>query len=582
MKPKILLLILATVVVTASATWFIARRVPERKAEVPGNRQVLYYQSAMHPWIKSDKPGKCTVCGMDLVAVYEGDHGFDMAGGMVTLSSNSINVLNVQTAEVKRRPLVRSLRVAGTIESDDTRQRILSAYIDGRIEKLYVNYVGAEVREGEPLATFYSPMLLTAEREFLALTKQATAVGVNAPAQEHERMIAAAAQRLKLLGLTEKQIVALRQQGDVSNRTEILAPISGTVVARSVYEGQYVKEGDRLFELADFSTMWFQFDAYERDLAWLRVGQAVEVTTPSMPERVFAAKISFIDPNINDTTRSAKVRVEIPNPLIESNAVTRRDLLRRLYAEGVAHVDTPEVLTTPRSAVLSSGKNPLAYVDKGSGAYEQRKVKLGRVGDEYWEVLDGLSDGERVVTTGNLLIDAQAQLAESAHGEGGHGESTPAALLPALNIEQQKVVQEVLSVASALAAALAADNFSAFNQHAPKLHTLAPALSKTFAESPDWAAFIGKIESTAHLPTAANLAEARKSFLPFSMATVELAKRLRAQETGFRSWKIYVCPMVNTGIPGASKDGYWIQAESPLRNPYFGSQMIDCGREVTP
>jgi Cu(I)/Ag(I) efflux system membrane fusion protein len=218
---------------------------------------------------------------------------------------------------------------------------------------------------------------------------------------------------LKLLGLTDSQITALRENGEARAFTEILAPMSGTVVARHAYEGQYVKAGDSLFEIGDFDTMWFVFAAYERDLAWLRAGQMVAVTTPSVPGKMFHAAITFIDPNLDEASRSAKVRVEISNPVITTNGPAHRELLHRLFAEGAVTVDTPETLAVPRAAVLSPGGAPRVFVDLGDGHFEERAVQLGRNGDEFFEVLDGLSVGEKVVTAGNVLIDAEAQLAHN-------------------------------------------------------------------------------------------------------------------------------------------------------------------------
>ena len=375
---------------------------------------MLYYQSPMHPWIKSDKPGKCPICGMDLVPVYENGESTNTGFGL-KLNSDSVNVANVQTAPVERRQIVRSLRVAGAIEEDDTRHRLLSAYADGRIDTLFVNHLGAEVKAGEPLATYYSPDLITAEREFIALAQQKTNGDDATFAKEHERMMADAAQKLKLLGLMESQIQTLLEKGEADFHTDILAPMTGTVVARHAYEGQYVKAGDSLFEIADFSKMWFMFNAYERDLAWLKPGQAVDVTTPSVPGKIFHATVTFIDPKLNTAARSTKVRVEIPNPLVESDGVARRELLRGPYAEGVVHLDAPDVLAVPRNAVLSARIAAGRLCGLGNGYYEQRKVKLGRVGDEFVEVLDGLKEGDKVVTSGDLLIDAEAQISQSAN-----------------------------------------------------------------------------------------------------------------------------------------------------------------------
>lgn len=420
MNAKIPLAILATAVLAGAGGWFAAghfsgahNHAPVAKSDSAG-RKVLYYQSAMHPWVKADKPGKCTVCGMDLVPVYEGQKGYELAAGTVSLGSNAIQAVHVQTAEARLRPLVRTLRVAGTIDDNDAKHRRLSAYVEGRIEKLHVNYIGAEVKEGEPLATFYSPMLLNAEREYSLLFRQSQAANSYALTAEHKRLLAAAEQRLSRYGLTAAQIAKLPLKAETNHLSEILAPMGGTVITREIYEGQFVKQGDRLFELADFFTMWFQFDLYERDFAWVRAGQEVEITVPSVPGKKFNATITFIDPNLNDMTRSARVRVELQNPLLTVQGKARRELLHKTYAEAVVSLDTPEVLTLPRSAVLHTGDRAVVYVDKGGGAYEQRRVKLGRAGDEHWEILDGVKPGERVVTTGNLLIDGQAQLNSQA------------------------------------------------------------------------------------------------------------------------------------------------------------------------
>jgi Cu(I)/Ag(I) efflux system membrane fusion protein len=433
MNAKLFLAFLAVAALAGAGGWFAANHFrgahdhgPAAKSE-PSGRKVLYYQSSMHPWVKSDKPGKCTVCGMDLVPVYAGQKGYELAAGTVSLGSNAIQAIHLQVVEAKKRPLVRTLRVAGTIDDNDAKHRRLSAYVEGRIEKLHVNFIGAEVKEGEPLATFYSPMLLNTEREYALLFRQSQAAHSAALTAEHKRLMAAAEQRLTRYGLTPAQIAKLPFKAETNHLSEILAPMSGTVVTREIYEGQFVKEGDKLFELADFFTMWFQFDLYERDFAWVRVGQEVEITVPSVPGKQFNATVSFIDPNLNDMTRSARVRVELQNPLITVQGKARRELLHKTYAEAVVKLDTPEVLALPRSAVLHTGDRAVVYVDKGGGAYEQRRVKLGRAGDEQWEILDGVKEGERIVTTSNLLIDGQAQLNSQATEAGS---PTPSAAAP--------------------------------------------------------------------------------------------------------------------------------------------------------
>ena len=575
MKTTSLFTFLLIAALAGGAGWFAAKHWPEKTAASDG-RKILYYQSAMHPWIKSDQPGRCTICGMALVPVFEGEKGFEAGAGLVTLGSNVIQVIHVQSDEVKRRPLHRTLRVAGVIDDNDSAHRRLSAYAEGRIEKLHVNFVGAEVVAGQPLATLYSPALLAVESEYLTVLKQ-PAAATPLLREEHERMLQSAAQRLIRLGYSEVQITALAKKNSGDARTEILAPMSGTVLERKVYEGQYVKEGDVLFEIADFSKMWFRFDAYERDLGWLKPGQPVEITTPALPGKTFSAPIVFIDPNLNDMTRSAKVRVELENPLVERDGQKRRELFHRLFADGAVKLEIPEVLAVPRSAVLSPGAQAVAYVDKGGGTYEQRPLKLGRLGDDAWEVLAGLSAGERVVTTGNMLIDAQAQLNQSANPA-----SAPLTSTNVLGEAQRKGVSEFLAAVSGLGASLAADKLEAFNQQAVPFHTNTPVLLDSLAQEKAWQPVLQKIEAASHLEKAGTLAVARKEFLPLSLAAADLAKTLRVQESAFRTLKIFQCPMTDKAIPGAAKISFWIQLDGPLQNPFFGSEMLDCGTEVKP
>ncbi|MEK7780736.1 MAG: efflux RND transporter periplasmic adaptor subunit, partial [Verrucomicrobiota bacterium] len=227
--------------IIATASLLLTGCGKSKPADPKSERKVLYYQSAMHPWIKSDKPGRCTVCGMELTPIYEGESGIDAGGDMISLSASSIRVLNVQTMEVKTQALTKTLTVAGTIDDDDAKHRVLSAYIPGRIEKLHVAYVGAEVKAGEPLAEFYSPMLLQTEREYRAIASST-----------NSDLRAAVASRLRQVGLTPEQIEALPTKPADAITSQILAPISGTVTDKSIYAGQYVQEGEKLFEIADF------------------------------------------------------------------------------------------------------------------------------------------------------------------------------------------------------------------------------------------------------------------------------------------------------------------------------------------
>ena len=355
-------------------------------------------QCPMHPWVMSEQPGQCTVCGMNLVAAHDGRTGFGHAArGIVLLQPGSVNAIGVQTAEVRKQPLARTLRVAGMIGEDESRHGIITAPVEGRIDGLAMSCEGEKMTHRQPLLTMFSRALLAAADDYkVALTQE--------PADVEK-----AKNRLLQMGLVHEQIASIPTRQADHIHFGILAPLSGTIVKTYVAEGQYVREGEKLFEIADFRKVWFMFTAYEADLPFIQVGQVVEITAPSSPGPATKARVAFISPNLDDMTRSARVRVVLENP--------DGRFKNKTFAQGVVMIDAPEVLAIPRSAVLAPGDTPRVYVEKASGVYQQRPVSLGRAGDACWEVLEGVQEGERVVLAGNMLIDAQAQLDAMTMGQ---------------------------------------------------------------------------------------------------------------------------------------------------------------------
>lgn len=513
---------------------FAARlALPAFAAEAPRT-----YACSMHPWIKSDHPGKCTICGMDLALTSAA--AADAPAGVVALSPSVLSTIGVETSTVARQPLTRTLRVTGRIDDDDTRHRILSARVPGRVEKLHVNFIGAPVAAGAPLATIYSPEILTAQRVYLERLKSGEAAFAAT-----ER--ATSRERLLELGLTEADVVALEKGLQPSATIVVRAPEAGTVVAKSVYEGQYVKTDDRLFEIGDFSRMWFVFDAYPQDIPWLHIGQTVEITTRAVPGETITAPIEFIDPNFDEARQTTRVRAVLPNPHYSVGGESH-SLPHRVLAEGRVLVESPAVLAAPRSAILDRGTGPLAFVDRGGGQFEQRTLRLGRRGDGLAEILSGLSEGEKVVTNGALLIDAQAQLAAASASS-----PAPGATAAMAHAENPALVPLATAAVEA-ATALAADDFARYQKAFPTL----TAAAKEFPDLPK-------------LELGANLKAARTSFEPWSTQVADLLKPHRAA----LGLKVFQCPM--TPVLGK---GRWVQRAQPLKNPFFGSAMADCGEEV--
>ena len=529
MKPAHLII----AAVAAACGWFGAIAFRSAPVVVAGEK-VLYYQSPMHPWVKSDMPGQCTVCGMGLVPIYEGGANFDNAErGIVMLPQGSPNVVGVQTAEVKMQALVRTLRVAGMIGEDESRHGVISAPVEGRIDGLAMNHEGQQITRRQPLATMFSRTLLGAANEY----KLALAQGEQA-AEPIKR-------RLVQYGLVWEQIktIPLRQPDDLY--FGILAPMTGTIVKTYVAEGQYVKEGERLFEIADFTTMWFMFPVYEQDLPLIQVGQFVNVKTPSLPGEMMKARIASISPNLNEMTHAADVRVVLENP--------QRRIKNKTYAEGIVEIGAPEVIAIPRSAVLWPGKTPRVFVEKAAGSYQQRNVKLGRAGDVLWEVLEGLKEGERVVTSGNMLMDSQAQLDAMAVGNSENHSAPDEAVAIAETVD-------FLKAAGALTAALSNDDLAGANAAIAKL-PLPPS---------------GRIKAAAP-SSCADLKALRKVFLPWSQEVAALALKTKMPEL-----RVFRCAMTGQLWKGAPAAAEWIQFSGETRNPYWGGEMPECGTEVKP
>jgi Cu(I)/Ag(I) efflux system membrane fusion protein len=318
---------------------------------------------------------------------------------VIQLSEEAAALANIQTTLVAYRRPSKEIRLYGTIKASERRLNSLVAHVGGRIETLMLNYAGESVREGQHIASIYSPDLLNAQQELLEAKKLES----SQPA-----LLSAARNKLRLWKIDDRQIEEIEQSGKASPTISIPASATGTVVRKRVEQGDYVSPGGILFDIADLSAVWAVFDAYETDLPYLKNGMMVEYTLQSLPGRTFSGQISFIDPVIDKTTRTAKVRVETPNHRLE--------LKPEMYANGIVRSslgsDSEEIII-PRSSILWTGKRSIVYIKEGGEGlptFSLREVELGVcLGDEY-VVVDGLWEGEEIVTNGAFVIDASAQL----------------------------------------------------------------------------------------------------------------------------------------------------------------------------
>jgi Cu(I)/Ag(I) efflux system membrane fusion protein len=566
----------------------------------------------------STEPGRCPVCAMELVEATGGGGG---DGISVTIESSARRLVGIQTATSKMGEVNRTIRTIGSIDFDESRLSTISAYIDGRLEELYADYVGVEVNEGDDLALIYSPKLYSAQTEYVTSldSKSVGRFSINSP-----NMQAMARENLSELGMTTEQIDDLRASRKPQSRIRIKSPQTGTVLEKAAVEGDYVKTGQKIYRIADLTSVWMMLDLFPDDAASVRFGQQVEAEIQSMPGEVFTGRVAFIDPTVNPTTRTVRVRVEVMNydgklrpgdyatarisvPAIPADMVYDPALAGKFISPmhpqvirdepgdcplcGMDLIPTtqlgysPEpvtaqrVVTVPRDSVLLTGQHGVIYVETEPGRFEIRRVTVGAMNDDDAIIVEGMSAGETVATNGNFLIDSQMQLAgnPSLMDPSKAPSYSPGPLeLPKrepvmLAGESGKNFDRAYDAYFEIQCAMAAD------QTPPPvaLNTLLDSLNKLemLPDVPDDAQsqFASARRGASRMD--GSLETAREAYRSVSHAMLRAATMARGPKTA-KQLTHYYCPMV----PGGGGD--WMQPGGELQNPYWGSEMLTCGEVV--
>jgi len=564
---------------------------------------------SMHPQIQQSEPGDCPICGMDLIPLIEEGTG-DLGPREMRMSEASKALADIQTTLVTRQYPEAEIRLVGKLNYDETLVKSLTARFPARIDELFVNFKGISVVKGDHLAKVYSPELLSAQRELLTAYRM----------DPNSSITNAAREKLRLWDLVSEQIDALIESGEAKDHFVLKAPIGGVVVSKNVKEGDYLKTGETLFKIVDLSRLWATLDAYESDLPWLRYGQDVTFSVEAMPGETIQGQIAFIEPEVDLKTRTIPIRVNVPNPdgKLKPGMFVRGIVASRLAEDGNVYAPNfsgkwispmhPEVvkdapgqcdvcgmdlvpaetlgyvdndsesapIVIPTSAVLRTGKRAVVYVEKPNTempTYEGREIILGPRAGDYFLVTAGLDSGERVVTHGAFKIDSSLQIQAKPsmmNPEGGgpapghnHGGEVPAkgqvdhSQMPMLKIPRD-VAPKLLSSYLKMQTALASDDLDTAKAEAK-------ALMKTTGHS-------GWLPEILHnmLETETLEAFRKPHFETLSNALIVAAG---ADPKSFNSQLFIMhCPMAND-----NKGADWLQASSPLQNPYFGEQMLSCG-----
>ena len=457
-----------SLVVTVSLVAFVAivatavmvARPWRNESEPTSAPAAARYHCPMHPTVVSDKPGSCPICGMDLVPISEDDGaetdapppstktvwrstmnpgevsdrpgkdsmGMDMVAEEVLLGSAATTtavsgltkirmnlqkrqLIGVKIAPVRKIAFERNLRAVGRVVADEKRLRQVTTKIDGYVERLYTNAVGEYVRKGEPLLEIYSPELLASQNEYLvALTARERTAGssVASVAGFGDELVESARRRLQLFDVSDDQIDRLERTGELQRNLTLYAPISGVITMRNVAQGQKIASGMPLLEVVDLTHVWVLASVYEYELPFVKVGQSATMTLSYLQEKVFDGAVSFVYPVVDPQTRTVQVRVEVQNPRLE--------LKPEMFVDVMLRADLGPRLAVPDSAVLDTGTRSVAFVETADGVFEPRELKIGLRLEHEYEVLEGLSEGEQVVVSGNFLIDSESKLKAALAG----------------------------------------------------------------------------------------------------------------------------------------------------------------------
>ncbi|MDN5935993.1 MAG: efflux RND transporter periplasmic adaptor subunit [Nitrosospira sp.] len=386
---------------------------PQGKTQDKTQGKILYYRNPMGDPDRSPVPKKDSM-GMDYLPVYEGEAP-PPDNSVVTISTEKVQKLGVRTEVAALRELTRTVRAVATVQADERRLHTVAPKFEGWIQRLYVNTTGQTVKKGEALMDVYSPELITAQHEYLIARKGVQSVegGGQEVLAGMQRLSEHALQRLRNWDISETDLHTLQQEGEIRRHLTLRSAATGVVLEKHAVQGQRFMPGEMLYQIADLSTVWMLADVFEQDLAMVHRGQSATIRMDAYPDKIFNGKVTFIYPTVMPETRTAKVRIELPNP----KGLLKPDMYGRVEFASTHSKD--KVLTVPDSAVLDTGTRRLVLVALGEGRFQPRTVKLGMHADGYTEVLEGLEAGEAVVVSANFLIDAESNLKAALSGFSG-------------------------------------------------------------------------------------------------------------------------------------------------------------------
>jgi hypothetical protein len=543
-----------------------------------GEPKIKYYKSSMNPGEVSPNPGKDSM-GMDLVPVYD-DAG--NAAEAIQIDTATVQRMNLKTGLVTRGPVLREFRTVGSVAYDEAGLHDITLKYEAWIEKLFVATTWATVKAGDPLFELYSPDLYNAELNYVvALRSEGAMAGP---------LSRSALARLQLFDIPADAIAELSRTGIAPRTFVFRAPSDGVVIEKMALAGQMMKPGERIFRLADLSHVWVLAQIYEQDLPFVRAGQEATVRLTYGPEQTIEGHVALLLPQVEEQTRTATARIILPNT---DGSLRPGMFVDVRFAAQIAD----DAVLVPDLAVLRSGEHNTVFLANADGSFEPREVRLGvRAQGNFYQVLDGLGGGEQVVTSGQFMLDSESQLrdaiqkmlkspdagprspepmkAPTATAVPTHAQAAaPAAVgmdaMSMLPAETRAALKTLALATIAGGDALAADDFPGYQKQLPTIRQALTAFLTSYAHAKDGP--LGKFEGGPVDP--ADLKAARRDFAYFSTAVTDLVRENHLNQA--EGLHVFQCPMA----PGIGT-GRWLQRSVELKNPFYGSAMLECGDEI--
>tara|TARA_R110002012_G_scaffold295981_2_gene492870 strand:- start:9290 stop:11077 length:1788 start_codon:yes stop_codon:yes gene_type:complete len=585
---KIIKIAFSTLILGLFFGWLLFGGSENKKADEhqhdSENVSETIWTCSMHPQIRKNEPGACPICGMDLIPLEE-DNNLELDPMAISMSQTAMQIANISTEIVSKIKPIKSLRLNGKVQADERSVYSQSSHIPGRIERLMVNFTGEYVNKGQVIASIYSPDLVNAQEELFEARKIV---------ETQPQLFNAAKEKLKNWKLSDKQITLILESGVVKEELPIYSDVSGYVTEKMVNLGDYVNKGKAIYQIANLSSVWVLFDVYESDMAWVKKGDEVSFTIPSLPGETFRGKISYIDPVIDPMSRVSKARIEINNKSLKFKP--------EMFVSGIVDAKLPvksNVIVIPKTAVMWTGKRSVVYIKNTSSKgvnFVMRDVTLGPSLGNGFVVNEGLQDGEEIAVNGTFSIDAAAQLAGkpsmmnpeggpamTGHNHGGGAMPTsdepqkkPISKKVSVNQKAKDVLKPLLTEYLIMKDALTNDNLDEAKQAGTNILKSMEGINMSLftGESHSvWMGLSSDLKNTLqHVQHFKTLEEIRKAFQQVSNTMLGLESSFNPNNE-----TLYVlhCPMANN-----NKGADWLSTSKEIKNPYYGQAMLTCG-EVT-